>query len=103
LAVRRPHGRLVEAGAAQRVGLRLALAVGRADVEPVLAALVGEVGDRVAVGRPGGGAVVGAGRVGEVARVGLLGGPGGEVAAGAGRPPAARTATGPRGGRTSPP
>ena len=80
-AVGRPDGVLVGAGPAGIVDLRLALAVGRADVQPVLAAFVREPGDRPAVGRPGGRAVVHAGRLGQIVRVALLGRHGDDLAA----------------------
>ena len=62
LRVGRPLRPLVEAGALERDPARLALAVLRGDVERVLAALVREVRDRLAVGRPRGRALVHSGR-----------------------------------------
>ena len=74
LAVGRPDWPLVEPGPVQGVGLAFSLAVLRANDQAVFAGRVGEIRDRLAVGRPGREAIVRAGRLGEVARIALLGG-----------------------------
>ena len=96
-------GSEVEPAAAELDLLRLALAVCGASMQLVLAALVGEVGDRLAVRRPGRVALVDAGGVGQVARVALLGGDGDDLAAELDRGPRAARRDARRRGRTSPP
>src|SRR4029077_10322998 len=81
LRVRRPARALVVAGPAEGEVAALAVPVLRREHELVLAALVREPGDRLAVRRPDGVALVRAGRLRQVAWVTLLGGHGHDLAA----------------------
>src|SRR5207237_1805174 len=81
LAVRRPLRLGVGAGAVDADLARRSLAVLVADVEQVLAAAVGEPGDRLPVGRPRRPALVRRGGVGQVAVVAFLARHGEDLAA----------------------
>src|SRR5581483_6979810 len=74
LAIRRPHGRLVETGAAGLVVPAFAFAVLRRDDQFVFSRFVGEKGDRLAVGRPRRRSLVDPDAVRQVAGVAFLGG-----------------------------
>src|SRR5207245_2356213 len=81
--VRRPDRGIVVRGAVVELELLpLPVSVLRPEVELVLAALVGEIGDPTAVGRPGRVALGGAGAVGDIANIPLLGGDGEDFPAG---------------------
>ena len=81
VVVRAPLQVEVEAGAAELVDRRLLAAQAVTDVKPVLAAVVAEIRDALAVVRPGRAALVDARRAGDVARVAVLAGERDDLAA----------------------